>query len=185
MLVKNKSCPNTGEGKPNYEIVKEDLKYFSEHFLQRRERKLPTGIKWSNDTKVEDVPRILDMMFESGYDFVEFGNTSTDYKGLRDSIVERERKLYDYFTSTFGGGVSGHPLRTRSLLLCTAAMQYLRAGPPKQEFHVWRTGGIDCGNDIKESDKIGVSLNLWYLGYWENFAKHGHEVYKELYKELV
>lgn len=185
VLFKNKSCPNTGEGKPNYDLVFEDLRYFSEHFLKGRERKFPTAVKWSTDTKVEDVPRILDTMFELGYDGVEFGNTSTDYKGLRDSIVERERKLYDYFTSTFGGGVSGAPLKPRSLLLCTAAVQYLRAGPPKQEFHVWRTGGVQWADDIKDSDKIGVSMNTWFLGYWDKFAEHDHDIYKNIYKDYL
>lgn len=186
VLVMNKSCPNTGEGKPDYGLVYEDLRAVRDRFLERREGIFPkVMIKWSNDTKVEDVPRVMDMMFELGFDGVEFGNTSTDYKTLRNSIVERERKLYDYFTTTFGGGVSGAPLKQRSLLLCAAAMQYLRAGSPKQEFHVWRTGGIQWADDIKESDKIGVSMNLWFTGYFEKFAEHGHDVYKELYKELI
>ncbi len=176
----NESCPNTHKQDND---TYQRLKYVKENF-QKEERKVPIVVKFSNDTPISKVPQIMDMLFELGFDGVNFGNTSTAYPTLRNAVDERERALFDYFTSTFGGGFSGQPLKQRSLLLCYAAVQYLRAGPPKQEFHVWRTGGIETAKDIRESDEIGVSMNQWFTGFFEMFTRHGYDVYRELYKGL-
>ena len=40
---------------------------------------------------------------------------------------------------------------------------------------------IETLKDIQESEKAGISLNQWYTGYFENFAKHGHDVYDKLF----
>lgn len=156
-----------------------------ELFLDRRERRLPVIVKFSTDTPVAQVPQLLDLLFELRFDGTNFGNTSTDYAKRRTAISAREHTLFDYFTSTFGGGVSGRPLKESSLELCARAVEYLRGGPPSQEFHVIRTGGIEGTEDIRESERIGVQLNQWFTGYWQQFARHGHKVYAELYKELL
>jgi len=35
------------------------------------------------------------------------------------------------------------------------------------------------------SEKAGISMNQWFTGYFERFAKHGHGTYHELYQELI
>ena len=125
----------------------------------------------------------MDALFSLGYDGVNFGNTSTNYAEARMNIHDKEQKLFDYFTTTYGGGVSGKPLQEKSLRLATAAVKYLRQGPPAQEFHVIRAGGISSVEDLIASDAAGVSLNQWFTGYFENFAKEGHDVYRSLMKE--
>lgn len=186
----NESCPNCAHGKPQDDDLANRLKYVKENFLDQRTRRLPVIVKFSNDTEAEQVEPLLDLLFELGYDGVNFGNTSTNYSRRREFIDEGERGLYDFFTTDkerfgVGGGVSGRPLKENSLRLAAKAVEYLRAGGPSQEFHVIRTGGMESADDIKESDKVGVSLNQWYTGYFENFAQHGHDVYRQLYEQLL
>ncbi len=177
----NESCPNTGHGKPQDDDLANRLRYIKTHFLDRRERRLPVIVKFSNDTELEQLPALLDLVFKCGYDGVNFGNSSTKYTLRREKIAEKERALYDYFTQTFGGGITGRPLKESSLELAARAVEYTKAGPPAQEFHVIRTGGIESWNDIQASEAAGIKLNQWYGGYFENFALHGHAVYKELF----
>ena len=178
----NESCPNTPHGRPQDDDMANRLTYVKENFLDQRTRRLPVVVKFSNDTEAEQLPALLDILFELGYDGVNFGNTSTAYDRRKEKLDPTERKLFDFYTQTFGGGVSGRPLRESSLELAGRAVEYVRAGSPSQEFHVIRTGGIETWNDIQESERAGISLNQWYTGYFENFAKPGHDVYRELFE---
>ncbi|MEK6852381.1 MAG: hypothetical protein AABX59_00735 [Nanoarchaeota archaeon] len=181
----NESCPNTAHGKPQDDDLANRLRYVKEHFLDRRQRTIPVIVKFSNDTELEQLPALLDLLFEQGYDGVNFGNTSTNYAKRRELIHEKERRFYDFFTRSkefgVGGGVSGRPLKESSLELASTAVQYVRGGGPPQEFHVIRTGGIESIEDIKISESAGISLNQWYTGYFENFAEHGHDVYRRIF----
>lgn len=177
----NESCPNISHKNDKINLEYR-LNYIKENFLDQRTRNLPAIIKFSNDTKVEQIPEILDLLFKLGYDGVNFGNTSTNYLEVRKKIHRSERKLFDFFTQTFGGGISGRPLKEKSLDLCSRAVEYAKAEAPSQEFHVIRTGGIESMKDIRESEKAGISLNQWFTGYWENIAKYGHNIYREFFK---
>ena len=181
-LEVNESCPNTDHVKiqDDYLALADRLRYIQEHFLDQRTRRLPVIVKFSNDTEVNQLSALLDLLFERGYDGVNFGNTSTAFSKRKEFIHPTERKLFDYFTQTFGGGISGRPLKEASLELASKAVEYLRAGSPSQEFHIIRTGGIETWKDIEESERAGISLNQWYTGYFEAFAKHGHDVYRWL-----
>lgn len=178
----NESCPNTEEGKPQDNELAKRLTYIKENFLDHRLRKLPVIVKFSTDTEPEQIPELMNLLFEQGFDGVNFGNTSTQYQKHRASIDAKEQKLYDYFTKEFGGGISGAPIREASLMLATKAVEHLKQHPPKQEFHVIRTGGIESWKDIEASEKAGISLNQWYTGYFEQFSQNGHDIYKNLYK---
>lgn len=186
----NESCPNTSHGKPQEDDLARRLQYVKEHFLDQRlttmrKRPVPVIVKFSTDMQREQIQPLLDLLFEQGYDGVNFGNTSTAYDSHLNVIDPAERALYQYFTTTFGGGVSGRPLKKRSLEIAAAAVEYLKAGPPKQEFHVIRTGGIEDAADLHESDQAGISLNGWFTGYFENFSRYKHEVYKRLYQHYI
>ena len=181
-FIEVNDCPNVVEHADGM-TRQEKLAYISEHFLKRRERKLPVIVKISPDIKPGSVSETMDMLFELGFDGVNFGNASKDYARHRESIHPTERSLYDYYTSTFTGAVSGKPLKEISLELAGRAAEYLRAGPPVQEFHVIRTGGIESAQDIVDSDRAGISLNEWLTGYWSAFVENGHDVYRLLYEE--
>lgn len=189
-LELNESCPNTSNSRPQDDDLANRLKYVQEHFLDKRalnkstSRMIPAIVKFSNDTPVQQIPFLLDLLFELGYDGVNFGNTSTDYARRRELIHSSERRLYDFFTTSkefgVGGGISGRPLKESSLELASRAVEYLKQGPPSQEFHVIRTGGIESKQDLEDSERAGISLNQWFTGYFENFARYGHKLYKKV-----
>jgi len=179
----NESCPNTSHGKPQDDDLARRLHYVKELFLEQQSRKVPVIVKFSNDTQLEQLPALLDLLFELGYDGVNFGNSSTAYDLRRESIDPHERVLYHFFTKTFGGGVTGRPLKESSLELVAKAVEYLKAGRPTQEFHIIRTGGIETWKDIKESEGAGISLNQWFTGYFAAFGEHQHEVYQQLFQD--
>ncbi len=90
------------------------LDYIKTRFLDRRslknrKRPVPVVVKFSNDTHPLQGYRLLEMLFELDSDGVNFGNTSTDYAGLRAHMAREELGAFDFFTKKCGGGVAaGH-----------------------------------------------------------------------------
>ena len=178
-LEMNESCPNTEAGESD---LRGRLALLSERFLGRRRRPLPVIVKLSCDTAPEQVEALVTMLVELGFDGVNFGNTSTEYALHRPRIAPAETRLYDFFTRTYGGGVSGHPLKEISLRLAELAVRTVRSLAPDHEFHVVRTGGIEDAGDVQRSEEVGVALNQWYSGYFEAFAGHGHDLYRQFFE---
>ncbi len=183
-LEVNESCPNTAEDPGGFEALRTRLAFVAERFLALRRRALPVLVKLSCDTAAGDVAPLVDLLAELGFDGVNFGNTSTDYARHRRALAPSETALYDHFTRTFGGGVSGRPLKDDSLRLVAAAAERLARRPPGREFHVVRTGGVETAADVARSLDAGASLCQWYSGYFEAFGRHGHALYRRLYADL-
>ncbi len=181
----NESCPNTTEDPGGFTEMRSRLDYVAERFLGARRRHLPVIVKLSCDTAEADVTTLVTALVELGFDGVNFGNTSIDYRRHRPSLASSETALYDYFVDAFGGGLSGRPLKEDSLRLSTAAAEHLKSHPPGREFHVVRTGGIESASDVRQSLAAGVSLCQWYTGYFESFSRHGHDLYRRLYADLT
>ncbi len=179
-LELNESCPNTEDDGQGIEAFAGRLKVVRKRFLDRRRRRLPVIVKLSCDTAETMVPTLVDLLIGLGFDGVNFGNTSTAYARHRPSIDHRERRLFDAFTSRFGGGVSGRPLRLDALGLVGAAARHLRTKPAPHEFHIIATGGIESQDHVQEALEAGASLCQWYSGYFEAFGRHGHHVYQRL-----
>ncbi len=180
----NESCPNTGHAKLKDDSLASRLLFIKENFLDVRQSRLPVIVKFSNDVEISRVPELLDLLFENNFDGVNFGNTSTNYEKRKHYIHPKEQRLFEYYTKTFGGGISGRPLAVDSLVLASSAVDYVRNSKPKQEFHIIRTGGISSAEDLIASEAAGVSLNQWFTGYFDKFSDHGHELYMQLYKEF-
>lgn len=176
----NESCPNAGHAHGGMQELAERLEFLSREVLRKRNRVLPVIVKFSNDTQLEQVTGLLDILNTLQYDGINFGNTSTAYAQHRPHVAVGERHLYDYFTSTFGGGISGRLLAASSLQLASTAVERLKARPADREFHVIRTGGIETAADLAASEQAGISLNQWYTGYFEQFATAGHALYRRL-----
>jgi dihydroorotate dehydrogenase len=181
-LEMNESCPNVAhaQGAASFEALSERLEYISSNFLKKRLRHLPVVVKFSTDTAPSDLPRLMDALLALGFDGINIGNTSTEYAKHRTTIAPADYAVYDYFTQTFGGGVSGEPLRASSLALVQSAKQHLSSVRLDKEFHIIRTGGVASLADIKESRTAGASLCQWYTGLFERFAQDGHLLYKRL-----
>ncbi len=182
----NESCPNTEEKNEGIDYLTHRLKRINEESNRKFLKKnIPLIVKFSNDVKIEQIPYLMDILIDLKFDGINFGNTSIDYSNLRNKINENEKRDFDYFTKTFGGGLSGRLLKEKSLELCEAVVEYREKIKPNFEFHVIRTGGIENAQDILDSENAGVSMNQWFIGYWENFKVHRHRVYEKLYQDLL
>lgn len=181
----NESCPNVDHGPSDLDALVGRLQRIRTRFLDVRSRRLPVIVKFSNDTCDADVPILVDIATDYGFDGINFGNTSTQYKKRRSHIAASEQPVYDWYTGTFGGGVSGRPLAEDSLRLVRLASARLAERAAPGEFHVIRTGGIETAADVRISLESGASLCQWYTGYFEAFALRGHSAYRTLYGELV
>ncbi len=177
----NESCPNTNEELSQSSGLIERLSYVEKNFLNKRKRNFPVVVKFSNDTEIGVVSDLVKILCEKGFDGVNFGNTSTNYSLIRKTISEIDLKNFDYFTKSFGGGVSGKPLKKTSLDLCTEAVKAVECLKPSQEFPVIRTGGIEGIGDVELSGKQGIQLNEWYTGFLKAYAKNGNRVYQEMF----
>lgn len=179
----NESCPNV-EGKSvdnNLEPELLDrLEFISKNFISKLKRNIPVIVKLSNDTNINQVNDLIKKLNEMNFSGVNFGNTSTRYKDLESFINLKEKHHYFYFYNTFGGGVSGEPLKQTSLELSIEAIKSLNAFNPQNEFHIIRTGGISTANDLEQSISAGIKMNQWYTGYFKNFGINGHSLYKNI-----
>ena len=181
----NESCPNVEAHKNSGDTgmdVMDRLEIISNEFLKKRRRYFPVIVKFSLDMHRKDLPAILDALADMGFDGVNTGNTSTSYREIVDEIDKDEKEVFEYFTGKFGGGVSGNALKERSLELAAAAAEYINSKDLKREFHVIRTGGVESFSDVNISTKKGISLCQWFTGYFDDFAKHGHRLYTEMFK---
>lgn len=184
----NESCPNVQGHSSSRNLIDSEitarLVYISEKFLKKRKRNLPVIVKFSNDIDAESIPALIDLLVDLQFDGINIGNTSTNYVYYRSKIDLNERKTFDYFTDTFGGGLSGAILKENSLEKCRIAAEYLKKKNLQREFHVIRTGGVATPIDIIEAQKNAIPLCQWFTAYFENFAKYGNSLYTELYRWL-
>lgn len=182
----NESCPNVEHEGRQLNTLDNNfigrLEFISDNFLKKRSRNLPVIVKLSNDFPLANIPRLLDLLLDLEFDGVNFGNTSTDYESTRHMIVDSELKSYNFFVDSFGGGIAGNPLKSKSLSLTKESSDYLRTKNPNREFHIIRTGGIEDYQDYEKSRVNGVILHQWFTGYFENFARFGHQLYAKFFK---
>lgn len=183
----NMSCPNVKHDIGNADCNNLDCKdidkfsYLSDNFLKKRQRNLPVIVKYSNDFDTKLLTKTIDMLVDLGFDGVNFGNTSTDYKRYASLIFGHDKLLFEYFTSYFGGGLSGRLLKDRSLFINKNAANYLQTKKLSKEFYCIRTGGVSKFEDIIDSKESGIFLNEWFVGFFDNFAEHGFHTYKKLF----
>lgn len=183
----NESCPNVAShsGKSNNELdlnMLERIEYLSQNFLIKRDRNLPVIVKYSVDTDISLLEKLIPILIDLGFDGINLGNTSITYSEYTQQISDKERDVFTYFTENFGGGVSGSLIKNKSLSLCRKAKEIIDKSNLSKEFNIIRTGGISSKNDLKDSFNVGASLSQWYTGYFENFAEFGHQVYMKMYK---
>jgi dihydroorotate dehydrogenase len=175
----NESCPNVGADFSDFE---QRLSYIANNFLVHRKRNLPVVVKLSNDLTPEKLKQVLLLLTKYGFDGLNIGNTSTNYAQALAYIDKSEKNLYSWFTSNIGGGISGAYLKENSLQLCKMAVDYVTELKPNHEFHIIRTGGIDCYDDILQSEAAGISLNQWYTGFFSNYLRDGNKIYQNFFQ---
>ncbi len=185
----NESCPNTEEELTHLNSIDPELakrlEYIRDNFLEKRQKNFPVIVKFSVDTDARLVPKLINLLIDLGFDGVNFGNTSTQYSKIIEQISDGEKDLFQYFVKEFGGGISGLPLRESSLDLIKISNNEIKNNNLKKEFHIIRTGGVMSADDLSQSLTSGASLCQWYTGYFSQFSRHGHSLYKRINDERI
>lgn len=177
----NESCPNTGDDRIGMESLIERLDYVAERFVRPAAK--PVLVKISIDTDSAVVEQLVSVLTQLGFAGITIGNTSTDYQQHRVAIAAPERRSYDYFVRTFGGGISGVPLRSSVLHLVEVARA--AAVQRSAEFHIVAVGGLASAEHLCAALDAGASLAQWYTGYFERFATDGHALYHHLLRRWL
>ena len=125
-----------------------------------------------------------------GCDGVVAVNTQTNYAELRPALAPGDRALFDFYTRTFRGGVSGAPIRGVALAQAAAAADAARrlglsslskkGGRPA--FEVVHVGGVATREDVGASRAAGCGLREWYTGLMFNMAT---EPLREVYPRAL
>ncbi|MEK6555263.1 MAG: quinone-dependent dihydroorotate dehydrogenase [Bdellovibrionota bacterium] len=137
-FVVNVSSPNT---KGLRELLqKENLEPLLKQI--RQATKKPVLLKLSPDTTADELKSTIDVAYDCGIDGAILTNTTLD----------REPGM----TFSNEGGVSGLPLKNKSLLALETVCSHL--GPRKSNFLVVSVGGVFDVQDIQQRLKVGADL---------------------------
>jgi dihydroorotate dehydrogenase len=116
------------------------------------ERRVPLLVKIAPDLADADVDAIADLALELGLDGIVATNTTVSRTGLASSPAE--------VTAAGAGGLSGPPLRARSLEVLTRLRE--RAG---DRLVLIAAGGIETPDDAWERLRAGATLVQAYTGF--------------------
>lgn len=184
----NFSCPNVKQeeqqcgGELEHSVL-DSLAFYSEQFLQKRKHNIPVIVKYSNDIRLDILQELIDLLIELQYDGINIGNTSTMYEDYGKILDTLDRYNFNYFCRKCGGGISGSVLKSNSLYIASQITKILSKKQLKREFNCIRTGGIETSKDIAASQKVGVKMNQWFCGFFDNFAKNGFHTYEKLFED--
>lgn len=181
----NESCPNVTDAHHGLQVdagLIRRLEFIAQHLLHKRTRNLPVVVKLSTDVGSEQIVDLIPMLETMGFDGIILGNTSTQYELHKPNIQHAEEGLYQYFTRTFGGGLSGSVLTAASDELVATARRRVEELSLPREFRVIRCGGIKNSEEVLQAPS---ELHQWYTGYFDQFARFGHRVYQELARDLM
>ncbi|MCS7000803.1 MAG: hypothetical protein NZ481_07995 [Candidatus Kapabacteria bacterium] len=172
----NESCPNTEQDRAAFDALGERLTHIATRFLDRANK--PVVVKLSADVTEASLEQVIPLLAQLGYSGITLGNTSTDYERLGSHILPRERRAFSYFVRTFGGGISGEPLRPKVLRFVAHAARMAKSLP--HQFAIIAVGGIFSPAHLAEVFQSGATLAQWYTGYFDRFASDGHRVYAQM-----
>ena len=164
----NESCPN--------------VKYHSDDGLEKRlkavtalKKETPIFVKLGSLGNAENNVRLLDNCSVDGLVLL---NTQKDYDHYRPKLVGADRKVFDFYTKEFEGGLSGEIIRDLSFDSVKQAAAAIKEQNSKlQLIHV---GGINSAADVVES-RQHAPLREWYTGMMEHIcSKPLNSVYKDM-----
>ncbi|MFC7402292.1 quinone-dependent dihydroorotate dehydrogenase [Citricoccus sp. GCM10030269] len=115
-------------------------------------RHVPLTVKIAPDLADEDIDAVAAMAVELGLDGVIATNTTVAREGLRTPA--------DEVASLGAGGLSGAPLRDRSL----AVLARLRGALP-ESVAVISVGGVTTGADVRQRLELGADLVQGYTAF--------------------
>lgn len=158
----NESCPNTEHSEKGLELRLKTVLGIIETHYERTGVYKPLWVKMRDAGNAEYTVEFMTKMDVNG---LALTNTQINYADLRKHVHEKDLTLFDYYTQTHKGGVSGPIIREFALSQVEAAARAIE----KQKSHLIITdiGGISSHDDIAHSRSINpkiVKLHEWYTG---------------------
>ena len=172
----NESCPNT-----EIDVDMNALEHRIDSIVKFRSSQnvyRPIIIKLGD---VGDVTQTLRFYDEKSIDALALCNTQKAYSSFVSKIDARDRALYNFYTHTYKGGVSGKPIYDFVLGEIKKAHNLLEeSGSSMKLLHV---GGIFSPEDVAESRSFSsVVLRQWYTGFMHALST---QVFRDVYPSIV
>ncbi|MBR9692778.1 hypothetical protein GOV07_02485 [Candidatus Woesearchaeota archaeon] len=171
----NESCPNVSHEHGSDADLLRRLQ-MAVSIAQRGRTYTPVLVKLGD---IGDPAHTVDILTQAGVDGIVAINTQKNYAELAKGIDPSEKKLFDYYTQTHQGGVSGRVIKTHAFHKAdTLAYEIMRQGSHLQLVHV---GGIEDRVDMEWSAGI-APLSEWYTGLMTAMTQLPT---KEVYRSMV
>ncbi|MCM8533027.1 MAG: hypothetical protein NE330_17800 [Lentisphaeraceae bacterium] len=125
-----------------------------------------------------DANQTIDLLDAAKMDGLVLLNTQKDYDFYRPKLSNKDHKVFDYYTNTYQGGLSGEIIKETSVDAAKRASEAIKAKNSKiQLIHV---GGISNKADVQESRKY-APLREWYTGMMDKMCSGPiNKVYSDL-----
>lgn len=149
MLVLNLSCPNVVDGR-NFENNPDELRVMLNTVMNSLARQKKLLVKLSPDKSPEDLASIVDISMACGVDGFVATNTTKGRDGLAESDLGVGLR----------GGMSGRPLRDKSVATVDAVRRHVGRGPI-----IIGCGGIFDGHDADMFMDAGADLLEGFTGF--------------------
>ena len=105
-------------------------------------------------------------------------NTQKDYEFYRKKLHHGDRKVYDFYTKEFSGGLSGEIIRETSFDAVKKASEIIKAN--SHDLKLIHVGGIGKKHEVKESREY-AELREWYSLFMERlFDTPLDKIYEDL-----
>jgi len=177
----NESCPNVKHGGgDSIELAARvsAVTKVRDEMKSSAGRRVPIFVKLGN---VGDAEATVKLLAKHGVDGIVTVNTQRDYNSF--DLPKEDRRLLEHYTSLYGGGLSGPPIRERSMEQAAAVVAAVRKQGLQDRFIVVHGGGLSCAKDVQRSRSGGADLRQWYTGMVNALAE-GHSP-KELYPSVT
>merc|ERR1712008_583273 len=172
----NESCPNVKHGGDSGGLAARLTAVIKvrDEMIHSMGRRVPVLVKLGDVGDAEETVRLL---AKSGVDGMVALNTQRDYSSFELPLADQS--LLEHYTSLYGGGLSGPPIRERAMTQVAAVTAAVRNQELEGQFIVIHVGGLSCAQDVHRSRSTGAELRQWYTGMVNALAE-GHSP-KQLY----
>jgi len=177
----NESCPNVKHGGDTTGLALrlQAVTKVRDELATSVGRRVPVLVKLGD---VGDAASTVRLLAKHGVDGIVALNTQRDYDSF--DLPPQDKSLLEYYTSTYGGGLSGPPVRERSLKQAAAAVEGVRSQGLQGRFVVVHVGGLSNEGDVHRSRDTGAELRQWYTGMINALAE-GSCSANELYPSVT
>lgn len=177
----NESCPNVKHGGDSSGLAArlDGVTKLRDDMKNSTGRHVPILVKLGD---LGDADTTVQLLAKHGVDGIVLLNTQRDYDAF--DLPSVDKSLLKHYTSTYGGGLSGPPIKKRSMQQAAAATAAVQKQGLQNRFVVVHVGGISDAGDVQESRKTGAELRQWYTGMVNALAE-GHCTPTALYPSVT